>query len=92
MPYSSMPAARDSCTTWLAIDITWRVEVPVQMIMQSVMLDLPLDVQSDNVLAFQVIDFIDDEILERFTLQRFPSGVFCSVGCGGQNARRGVTG
>jgi hypothetical protein len=33
-----------------------------------------LYIQSDNVLAFQVINFIDDEILERFTLQRFPLG------------------
>jgi hypothetical protein len=30
-------------------------------------------------LCFQVIDFIDNKILERFTLQRFPLGMFETI-------------
>jgi hypothetical protein len=33
-----------------------------------------LDVQRNNILTFQIVDLIDDEILECFTLQVYPPG------------------
>src|SRR5471032_3353877 len=37
------------------------------------------NINGNDVLCFQVIDFIDNKILERFTLQRFPLGMLKRV-------------